>query len=126
MGVPVLDPAADIGFQLLDGVVVAALQQILGSEGEEPFDLVDPAGVGGGEVDLEAWVGGQPVLDSGSLVGAVVVADQVDGQLRWDFGVDLGEELLELDGAVPAMQAGDDGAVGDVERPNRLVVPLRT
>ena len=49
-------------------------------------------------------------------MGAVVVADQVNGQVGGNFGVDLGEELLELDGAVPSVQAGDDGAVFDVER----------
>ena len=30
MGVPVLDPGPDVCFQLLDGVVVAALQEVFG------------------------------------------------------------------------------------------------
>jgi hypothetical protein len=37
VGVPVLDPGPDVCFQLLDGVVVAALQEVFGDEGEEPF-----------------------------------------------------------------------------------------
>jgi hypothetical protein len=37
-------------------------------------------------------------------VGAVVVADQVDLELGRDLGVDLGQELLELHGPVPAVQ----------------------
>ena len=49
-------------------------------------------------------------------MGAVVVADQVHVQVGGDLAVDLGQELLELDGAVPAVQAGDHGAVGGVER----------
>ena len=58
---------------------------------------------------------GEPGLDDRVLVGAVVVADQVDLEVLGDLGVDLGEELLELRGAVSAVQAGDHGAVGDVE-----------
>jgi len=58
----------------------------------------------------------EPVGDGRVLVGAVVVADQVDIEVGWDFGVDLGEELLELDGSVPAVRCGDDRAVGDVQR----------
>ena len=57
MGVPVFDPAADVGFQLLDGVVVAALQEVFGDEREEPFDLVQPAGICWGEMNLEPGVG---------------------------------------------------------------------
>jgi len=67
VGVPVFDPAADVGFQLVDGVVVAALQQVLGDVGEEPFDLVDPAGIRWGEVHLEPRVGGEPGFHDGTF-----------------------------------------------------------
>ena len=53
VGVPDLHPAADVGSQLLDAVVMAALEHVLGDEGEEPLDLVDPAGIRWGEVHLE-------------------------------------------------------------------------
>ncbi len=59
MGVPVFDPAADVGFQLLDRVVMAALQKVFGYVGEEPFDLVDPAGIHWCEMYLEPRVGGK-------------------------------------------------------------------
>jgi len=39
--------------------------------------------------------------------------------------VDPGQELLELRRAVVAVQFTDDGAVGDVERANKSVVPCR-
>src|SRR5215204_2327486 len=45
----------------------------------------------------------------------VVVADQVDVEVVGDLGVDGGEELAELDGAVAPVQGGDDGAGADVE-----------
>jgi len=85
--------------------VVRALQQVGGDVGEEPFYLVDPGRVGRREVHVESGVAGQPLLDAGVFVGAVVVADQVHVQLGRDLLVDLGQELLELDGAVPAVQA---------------------
>ena len=52
----------------------------------------------------------------GCLVGAVVVADHVHVQVLGDLGVDLGEELAELDRAVSAVHGRDHGPVGDVER----------
>ena len=67
MGVPAFDPAADVCFQLLDGVVMAALQEVLGDEGEEPLDLVEPAGICWGEVHLEPRVGVQPGFHGGVL-----------------------------------------------------------
>ena len=36
---------------------MTALQEVLGDEPEEPFDLVEPAGICWGEVDLEPGVG---------------------------------------------------------------------
>ena len=47
----------------------------------------------------------QPGFHGGGLVGAVVVADEVNVQVGGDFLVDLGEELLEFGGAVPSVQA---------------------
>ncbi len=47
-------------------------------------------------------------------MGAVVVADQVDVEVVGDLRVDLGQELLELHGAVAAVQAGDHRPVGGV------------
>ena len=64
---------------------------------------------------VEAQVVGQPALHGGRLVGGVVVADQVNIEAVGDLGVDGGQELAELDGAVAPVQGGDDGAVGDVE-----------
>jgi len=49
------------------------------------------------------------------LVGAVVVADQVDLEVLGDLGVDLGQELLELGCPVTPVQAGDHGVGCGVE-----------
>ena len=128
MLVPVLDPGPDVGFQRLDGTVVAALQQIGGDVTEKPFDLIDPAGIGRCEMHVESGMLGEPGPHRRGFVGAVIVADQVDIQIGGYFGVDLGQELLELDGAVPSVQARleitDPSAV--LNAANRLVVPCRT
>ncbi len=65
---------------------------------------------------LEPRVSGEPSFHGGRLMSAVVVADQVDGQVSGHLLVDLDQKLLEFDGAVAPVQAGDYGAVGGVER----------
>jgi len=83
--------------------VVRALQQVGGDVGKESFDLVDPGRVRRGEVHVEPGVRFKPLDDAGGLVGAVVIADQMNLQSIGDFGVDLGEKFLELDGPVSAV-----------------------
>ena len=86
---------------------------------------------------VEPGMGFEPFENAGGLVGAVVIADQMNLQLVGDFRIDLVQEFLELDGPVPAVNAGDDGAVGGIERGDspagslsggtpRLVVPCLT
>lgn len=55
-------------------------------------------------------------LDRWGLVSAVVVTDQVHVQLGGHGLVDRDEELLELGGAVLAVQLADHRAVSDIER----------
>src|SRR2546421_9880695 len=50
--------------------VGAASQLLLGEHGEPTLDLVDPRGVGGREVKVEAGVSEQPAVDQRRLVGA--------------------------------------------------------
>jgi len=92
VSVPVLHPAADVCLQLLDAVVMAAFQEVFGDEGEQPLHLVEPAGIRWSEVHLEPGMSGEPRLHDGTLMGAVVVADEVNVQVGGDFLVDLGEE----------------------------------
>jgi len=58
---------------------------------EPHFDEVEPRCRGWGEVGVDAWVGGQPRVDLGGLVGGVVVADQV----QFLVGVGAGHLLEE-------------------------------
>src|SRR5665647_2590909 len=114
--VPSLGPGADIGLEGLDGGVAATADELIGDEAEPALDLVDPAGAGRGEMHMEAWMFDEPGVDRRRLVGAVAVTDQMHVQVARDFGVDLGQELPELNRSMPPVDRGDDGPVGDVER----------
>jgi hypothetical protein len=54
-------------------------------------------------VRVEPWVGQQPLLDVGCLVGRVVVLDQMHLEVSRYFLVELGEEVLELRSPVAAV-----------------------
>ena len=53
---------------------------------------------------------GQPALDAGVLVGAVVVDDEVDVEVRGHVGIDVLEEAQELLVAVARPALGQDPA----------------
>ena len=94
----------------------AALDLLLAQQGEPPFDQVEPGGAGGREVDVEPWMADEPSPYAGRFVGAVVIQDQVDVEVRGDARVDRLQELQELLTAMPAMTFTDDLARGDIER----------
>jgi hypothetical protein len=64
--------------------VDAAADELVGDLAEEPFDEVEPAGAGRGEVQMEPRVAQQPSLHGRRLVGGVVVQDQVHLQVVGD------------------------------------------
>jgi hypothetical protein len=65
---------------------------------------------------VDPGVGIQPVACRWRLVGAVVVADQLHVQLGGHLFVQLGQELAELAGPVPAVDRADHFTRGHVER----------
>ena len=110
-----LGEGEDLLLELGDGGEGAAADGLLGDDVEPDFDLVEPGGVGGGEVEVVAWPGGEPALDLDVPVGAVVVDDEVDIEVRGDAGVDVAEEAQELLVAVARLALGDDLAGGHVQ-----------
>ena len=86
--------------------MAASADEFVGDEGEPAFDLVDPAGAGRSEMHVKARVLDQPGVDRRRLEGAVVVSDQVHVHVVGDVVVDLGQELLELNCAMPAVDRG--------------------
>lgn len=63
----------------------------------------------------ETLAAGQPVVDQGGFVGAVVVEHEADIEIAGHGLVDDAEELAELDSAMPAVALTDHLARSDVE-----------
>ena len=114
-GVVVVGEAEDPLLELGDGGEGAAADGLPGDDVEPNLDLVEPGGIGGGEVEMVARPVGEPALDAGMLVGAVVVDDEVDIEVRGHVGVDVSEEAQELLVAVARPALGEDLAGGDVQ-----------
>ena len=123
--VPGFHPSADVRLERLHGTVVAADQEVSGDKGEEPFDLVDPAGVGRREVHVEPRVSLQSLADGGVLVGSVVVADLVDLSTRIG-ALDRVQERNEIGARVPLGAATMDFPARHFESGEqaRCAVPL--
>jgi hypothetical protein len=105
------DVLTDGGFQLFDAAESTPSNAFVGEFGEPALHQVDPRTVGGREVDVEARPLGEPFPDHGRLVGAVVVGDQVNLQVRGHLGLDRIQKLAKLLRAMAAVQLADD-AVG--------------
>jgi hypothetical protein len=58
---------------------------------------------------------GNPVADQRRLVGGVIVHDEMDVEFARHRGLDLIQELAELDGAMATVALADNLAGGDVE-----------
>jgi hypothetical protein len=97
------------------GLEGAATDGALGDECEEAFDLVEPGGIGGREVNVTTRTAGEPSLDLGMLVGSVVVDDEMDVELGRHIGLDVTQEGEELLVAMAGFALGDDRAVKHVE-----------
>ena len=75
---------------------------------------------------VETRMGPKPFGDRRRFVGGVVVANQVDVEVDGDLVVKLDQELLELGGAVTAVDRSDDLAGGHIQRREQVVMPWRT
>ena len=78
MEIVISDIGVDFLYQFADAAKGAAPNCLLGDEPEPALHLVEPTCVSGGVVEVIAGVAGEPGLDLGMLVGAVVVGDQMD------------------------------------------------
>ena len=90
------DEVVDALHELFDAGEGPASNGLVGDQGEESLDLVQPRTVGRDEVHVPARSGGQPSLDLRVAMCGVVVADAMNVQLGWHGLVDLAQEGQEF------------------------------
>jgi hypothetical protein len=102
------DEVVDFFDEVGGGIERAATDNALSDVGEEPFDLVEPGGVGRREVNVPTRTACEPSSDLGMLVGGVVVDDEMDVELGWHVGLDVTQEGEELLMAMVGFALGDE------------------
>src|SRR6516165_392688 len=88
-----------------------------GNQREPAFHLIKPGTAGGGEVKMKAtallWF--EPALHFITLMGAIVVHDQMNVQFRWNGPFQLVEKLDELPSPVTGVTTTNDFARQNIE-----------
>jgi hypothetical protein len=69
MKVGVLDEMVDLPDQVFHASECSPADCLLSDDVEPDFDLIEPRGIGRGEVDVVPGPGGQPAFDPGMLMG---------------------------------------------------------
>ena len=111
-----IDESADIGFELPDGRMNAALEPLSGELSEPTLDLIDPRRRSWREVDMIMRPAGKPCFDLAGFVGGVVVHDDMDIEPFGNLSIDLFEKVQELGRPVTLVAFANDEARGDIER----------
>src|SRR5260370_34604529 len=104
-------------FEFCGRVEGAALNDFVSDEPEPQFHLVEPGTAGGCEMEVKtaAFLGLEPTLHGGALVGAVVVENEVEVEFRGYLLFQLMEEFDELLAAMARQATADDLAIEDIE-----------
>jgi hypothetical protein len=101
----------------LAGAAMDAAPQLLLGQGREPtLDQIEPRGAGRGEVQVEARMAQEPALDRRSLVGGIIVEDQMEVEGGRYGRFDGLQKLAKLDRPMALMQLPNHGAGPGVER----------
>jgi hypothetical protein len=111
----VFDKFADLAFEIWDGLERAATDGALRDQPEPTLHLIEPRGVSGSEVNVEAQTASEPSLDASVPVSAVVIDDQMHLQLRRDIRFNVAQEAEKLLMAVARFALGEDLPVGDIQ-----------
>ena len=75
------------------------------------------------EVESLALLRLEPTLHFGTLMGAIVVHDQVNILIGWEILFEVIQKPDKLPAAVSVLAGADDFAVEDIERCKQGVVP---
>ena len=92
-----MNKGSDIGLELIDAAMDAALDLLVGEQREPAFDLVEPGGAGRREVEVVARVAGAPGVDGRRFMGGIIVEHQMDVEIGWHGLLDLRQEFAEFD-----------------------------
>jgi hypothetical protein len=115
VAVVVVDEFFDPSNEFADAAEAATANSLLCNETEPAFDLVEPGGICGCVVDLEARPLGEPGAHFAVLVGSVVVDDQVHIQMVRNGTVDAFQKRQKLLVAVAGLAIGEHDSRSDVE-----------
>ena len=110
-----LDEVVDSGDEVFDAPEATSANRLLGDEPEPTLDLIEPGGVGGSVVDVEAGPLCQPESYVGMLVGGVVIDDQMNIKTIRHGLIDALEELKKFLMTMACLALRQDCAGGDVE-----------
>lgn len=94
--VVVMDEGVDALDELFDGGEGAAANGLLSDAAKPAFDLIEPVGGGGSEVDVVARAMGEPGAYLWVLVGGVVVDDEVQFEGSRHAAIEMAQEGQEL------------------------------
>src|SRR4029077_3347679 len=98
--------SVDLIAHLAWGGEAGAGQGVAGEDGKPDFDLIEPGGVGRGEVKMDVLVTAQPAIVFG-LMGVQVVQDDMNLP-AWMIDDDAVHEMQELNAPAPPVMAGFD------------------
>ena len=111
----VFNELMDFALQIGHGVEGAAADRALRDESEPALDLIEPGGVGGGVVNVEACAACEPRFDFGMFVRAVIIDDQMHVEVLRDVQFDVPQEAQELLMPVARLALREHLAIGDVQ-----------
>lgn len=107
MAVVLGNEVIDLSDELFDAAEGAAANRLVGNQSKEALNLIQPGAVGRDEMNVPARPLGQPRFDLRMLVGAVVIDDQMNIELRWYRGFDTAQEGEEFLMTVPRLAVGE-------------------
>jgi hypothetical protein len=114
------DELPDCGFQFLNAPMRSALDLSLGERCKPTLYLVEPRGMGGGEVKVIARPLLQPMADQRCLVSSVVIQHQMYVEIRWNSIVYLLKKVEELHRTVAAVALAEYIAGRDIESSEQI------
>jgi len=111
--------------EVLDGLEDAAPNALVGNLTKPAFHQVEPRTARRREMDMESGMPFEPSDDLGVFMRSIIIDNQMEMKSLRGFVVDLLEEFDPLLMAMALHARADEPALGQLERGEQGVVPLR-